>query len=120
MKTLLVVMIILGMGFFALNAEAFCVYNRTDTKIWVEQTGGGKPFKLFSAKLDPGTHGCCHWENKDCNNEGKRDSIVEFGVTWSAGLFGNPSICHGFPIKAGGYVLVKGAKGVYNCEGHGY
>ena len=62
------------------GAEAFCIYNRTDTKIKVHQYGGGRKYSSFSAELNPGEKACCNWTNKDCNKKGKRDSTLYFNV----------------------------------------
>ena len=119
MKTLLVVVMLLGMGFFAVNAEAFCIYNKTDIKIHIYQTGGGTTFmaKRFSVDINPGEHACCNWKNKDCNKEGNRDSTLVFNVEKKSQ--GNKNICI-ITIPAGGYARVKGKNGVYWSEGHGY
>ena len=121
MKTLLLLVMVLGMGFFAVNAEAFCIYNRTnDIVIKVKQTGGGAdPSQLvgFKAKINPGEKACCNWKNKDCNKEGNRDSTVVFNVEKKSQE--NKNICI-ITIPAGGYAKVKGKNGVYWSEGHGY
>jgi len=119
MKTLLVVMMVLGMGFFAVNTEAFCIYNRSDIKFFIWQAGGGTDVapKQFRVDINPGGKECCNWKNKDCNKEGKRDSTLVFNVEKKAG--DNKNICI-VTIPAGGYVEVKGKNGAYSCEGHGY
>ena len=119
MKILLVVVMVLGMGFFAVNAEAFCIYNRTDIKIFVYQTGGCTTWasKQFRVDINPGEHACCNWKNKDCNKEGNRDSTLVFNVEKKS--HENKNICI-ITIPAGGYAKVKGKNGAYSCEGHGY
>jgi len=116
MKTLLVVMMILGMGLLALDAEAFCFYNSTDIVIKVGQTGGGKEYRSFSAEIYRGDKGCCNWTNKDCNTEGKKDSTVVFKVRNRK----NGSFICDVTCPAGGWAVVTGKNGVYHCEGHGY
>jgi len=99
------------------DAEAFCIYNRTnDIVIKVKQTGGGVVLvKGFKATINPGEKACCNWENSDCNVKGKRDSTVAFVIT----DINSVTIC-GISIPAGGWVEVKGEKGAYRCEAHGY
>ncbi|OPY72590.1 MAG: hypothetical protein A4E64_02848 [Syntrophorhabdus sp. PtaU1.Bin058] len=98
------------------SAGAFCVYNKTDTKIYVHQTGGQKTGFLdrgFEAELNPGDNGCCNWQDTDCNKSGDREGIVTFNVgpyTWW--------ICENFPIKAGGWLTVEGSAGNYKCVAH--
>ena len=99
------------------GAEAFCFYNRTDTKIKVHQYGGGRKYSSFSAELNPGEKACCNWTNKDCNKKGKRDSTLYFNVQKEEKMHTNENICL-VTIHAGGYVLVTGKNGIYRCEGH--
>lgn len=98
------------------SAGAFCVYNKTDTMIYVRQTGGQKTGFLdrgFQADLNPGGNGCCNWKNKDCNKSGDREGTV----TFNAGPY-DWWICENFPIKAGGWLTVEGAAGNYKCVAH--
>jgi len=113
-----VVLVVFAVFLAAEGAEAFCIYNYTDIRIGVGQVGGGTTnvFKQFSAIPKQGEKACCNWTNKDCNKKGKRDSEVAFDVY----MLDERSLCHNVTIPAGGYVLVKGKNGVYNCEGHGY
>jgi len=99
-------------------AEAFCVYNKTDTQIYVSQESGHKAGRGIEFFMDPGgKEECCHWTNADCNKEGKRDSIVRFIVYKGSGA-SDKVICNNFPIKAGGWleVIQKGDK--YICTAH--
>ena len=103
--------------FLVESVGAFCVYNKTDTEI------GAQELYLFRGMnkdhIPPGGSECCHWSNKDCNPDGKRDSTVtlRIGYQTSAG----PFICE-VEIKAGGWLNVSGKKddGIRNfkCEAH--
>jgi len=97
------------------SAEAFCVYNKTDITIHVAQTRGG----AFKKNIPPGGKECCDWQNKDCNPEGKKDSIVRFYVGSEPGyLLGWIIVCNDFPIKAGGWLTIEGKDDNYKCEAH--
>ena len=123
MKTLLVMVMVLGMGFFAVNAEAFCIYNRSDTRIKFSQTRGGMDLYFpFAGELGPGEKQCCNWKTKRCNYEGKRYAKVAFDIfVKSANSAGKYTLmCKDITIPAGGYIEVKGEKGLYRCEAHGY
>jgi hypothetical protein len=123
MKTLLVMVMVLGMGFFAVNAEAFCIYNKTDTTIKFHQTrGGSTSVDQFSGKLGPGGKQCCNWKNSDCNDEGKRYALVAFHVfVKSADLLRDYTLmCEDVTIQAGGWLTVEGKKGNYKCVRHDY
>lgn len=102
------------------GAEAFCVYNKTDIKFEAKQVVGGD----FYWYIYPGDNACCDWDwqQKYCNKEGKKDSIVMFRVGFWTGA---PSsllwnhICTELPIKAGGWLTVTGnKKDGYKCEAH--
>jgi len=104
------------------GAEAFCVENHTDAKISASQKSGGKAFREFKKNIEPGERECCSWENKDCNKEGKKDSIIRFNIayyeyTLRSGTGGYwIAACTDFKIKAGGSIKVKGKDGKYRCE----
>jgi len=108
------------------GAEAFCVYNQTDRRINVEQTGGHKKDSGFVRGIDPGGKECCNWQNKDCNKEGKRDGIVGFSVYyWKTAPGPGPigvaiDICQDFAIQAGGWLTIEGKEGNYKCVRHDY
>jgi len=76
-------------------------------------------FKAFRKKIPSGGNGCCNWQNKDCNPQGKRDSTVLFDVHY---LKDNIRfvICEEFAIQAGGDLTVEGSKGNYKCVRHDY
>ena len=99
------------------GAEAFCVYNKTDTVIHVDQMGGRERTHGFSSKIKQGEKACCNWQNSDCNKEGKKDSIVRVNVYYF-GSFRNKDICYNFPIKAGGWLTVEGSNTNYKCVAH--
>jgi hypothetical protein len=102
------------------SAEAFCVYNKTDKKIGVQERSGHKSSHGFYGDIDPGDNKCCNWQNSDCNEEGKMDSIVRFEVIIYLAPVRIPpyvkEICKDFPIKAGGALTVEGSEGNYKCE----
>ena len=106
------------------GAEAFCVYNKTDKKMRVEQTGGhgARFYSKFVAELLPGESACCNWQNEDCNKEGKKDSIVRFEVFYhTEGFFpGREHVCRDYPIQAAGALTVEGSSGNYRCVRHDY
>jgi hypothetical protein len=101
------------------GAEAFCVYNKTDKKIIVNQIEGQKNNRVrFYNEINSGDNKCCHWSNKDCNRKGKKDSTLKFTVTVIKDSWHAPHVCQNFAIKAGGWLTVRGTDGHYNCEAH--
>ncbi|PKN33254.1 MAG: hypothetical protein CVU61_14140 [Deltaproteobacteria bacterium HGW-Deltaproteobacteria-19] len=98
------------------GADAFCVYNNTDKEFNAAECHGGKTAKGFEKNLKPGDHACCNWENKDCNEKGKKDSIVAFNVMFTQVDMDNA--CLDFPVKAGGWLSVSGKNGRYKCEAY--
>ena len=99
------------------GAEAFCVYNKTDTQITVRQTSGHKKTHGFSGTIDPGDNKCCNWQNSDCNKEGKKDSTVRFDVYYYVPFenkYRKVYSCEDFPIKAGGWLTIENGK----CVAH--
>ena len=57
---------------FSLRAEAYCVYNTSDSDLSVEVHGGGVVsyyFKKFEETIAPGSSKCCPGGNSEC--EGK-------------------------------------------------
>jgi len=118
--------IFIGLVFMALTicsvvkgADAFCVYNETDTAIRVVQSFGSKPLHEFVVVIEPDDDKCCNWKNEDCNTGGDRDSMVAFDVdSMSAEGWVTGHICKWFRIKAGGWLTVKGKKGKYKCVAH--
>jgi len=99
------------------GAEAFCVYNNTDTLISVYQTGGHKTGRGFHKRIARGENECCNWSAKDCNKEGEKDSIVKFTVS---DVNQDLPICYNVAIQAGGWLTVEGSKGYYKCVRHDY
>ena len=99
------------------SAEAFEVYNKTDITIHVAQIRGGtgNPLTNFQKDIPPGEKEQCNWQTFDCNTEGKRDSVVRFYVSERPS---GRTLCESFPIKAGGWLTVRGEKGNYTCEAH--
>ena len=105
------------------GAEAFCVYNNTDTVIYATQTSGGN----FSKSISPGEKECCNWKEISCNGvgsppkRGKRDSTVRFDVDYYTPYsphYTKENCCKDFPIKAGGWLTVEGSGGNYKCVAH--
>ena len=106
------------------GAEAFCVYNKIDKVVKVDQVSGHKAGYGFSKKISPDDNACCYWENSDCNKEGNKDSRVSFDVfieqreVYKA----DERICADFWIEAGGWMTVvkrQDARGdYYTCERH--
>jgi len=103
------------------RAETFCVYNKTDKTIFIRQLWGNKTYPGYRGTLEAGGHGCCDWQDAQCNKGGKEDS--EVGVFIEYKTFERYEwrwipICNDFPIKAGGWLTVVGEKGNYRCEAH--
>ncbi len=72
-------LIFAGLVFIALTtfpavegAEAFCVYNETDTAIRVVESFGSKPLHEFVVMIEPDEDKCCNWKNEDCNTGRKK------------------------------------------------
>jgi hypothetical protein len=119
-KAVLAVLVLAALAVFlaAEGAEAFCVYNKTDYPIQVHQVSGHKTGKGFTKlSLQSGDSACCHWSNKDCNKKGKKDSIVKFDARYYDGVREHGQ-CDDFPIKAGGWLTVRGTYPHYTCEAH--
>jgi len=118
------VFVILSAFLTAEIANAFCVYNETDKVLFVQETGGGKIASLggfIARNLQPGENKCCNWKDKDCNSEGKKDSIVTFEVNTVPITSHDPpsiDVCTDFPIKAGGWMTVVGKNNQYTCTAH--
>ncbi len=129
-KLLLIFMgAIVSFAFSVNTSYAFCVYNKTDKIIYVDESSGGRnsSVSFASGVLQPGEKKCCNWKNKDCNVKGKRDSLVGFDVEY---VDGTPapspfrpktySICKNFKIKAGGALVVSGKNKNYRCIRYDY
>ncbi|MFT7572710.1 MAG: hypothetical protein ACI9JL_003764 [Paracoccaceae bacterium] len=70
----------------AQKAEAFCIYNHSQSNrsfevIQVE--GRASAFTAFRGHISPGKNQCCNWKTNDCNTSGKRDGKVRFVVRYS-------------------------------------
>ena len=106
------------------GADAFCVYNNTDTRIHAKQTSGQRSSHGLNEMIAPGDKECCNWQNKDCNEKGKRNNLVAFDVGYTGGSSGLRAyyvdICHDFAIQAGGWMTVEGKDGSYKCVRHDY
>ncbi|MBM4276681.1 MAG: hypothetical protein FJ130_02225 [Deltaproteobacteria bacterium] len=106
------------------GAEAFCVYNRTDKVVRVEQVSGHKAGYGFSNKISPDDNKCCNWQTSDCNKEGNKDSRVSFDVFTEQreAYKADERICADFWIEAGGWMTVvkkhDDRGDYYTCERH--
>ncbi len=115
-----------SIGFLSFMGKVygFCIYNQTDKVMYVKQVSGGRFLKSFYAELMPGQHACCNWKNRDCNKEGKRDSIVRFNVYYKVTSKDgrrliDKEVCHRCPIPAGGWIEIRGKYGqLYHCVTH--
>ncbi|MGV8078902.1 MAG: hypothetical protein AB2L22_02410 [Syntrophales bacterium] len=117
--TVLFAVWIVSVIFLCLTAEgvdAFCVYNNTDIEFTARENQGGKSLKEFEKQIRPGGHACCNWKNRDCNAQGKRDSII----TLSAAIMEVDIIyiCFKYPVRAGGWLSVTGEKDSYLCKSY--
>ena len=82
-KGLSVLTVIVLMLAFAGQASAFCVTNKSDVKMYVQQNSLNASFwvyKRFSARLAPGERACCNWQNTDCNKTDNPAAEVSFKV----------------------------------------
>lgn len=101
------------------EADAFCVYNKTDVRMDVVQSSGGiGDLTGFGKTIEPGGSACCHWTNKSCNTGGKRESTVKFDVALHSVGRGFIYPCTNIPIKAGGWLEVEGKDGQYKCTAY--
>ena len=106
---------------FTGQADAFCVYNRSDKTMTFDQTSGGKVFSDFRATVDPGQKSCCHWSEKDCNKSGGKTDMVGFNVYYRQAPDPLPPtyVCEGVTIPACSALEVTGSYGNYKCVTHG-
>ena len=96
------------------GAEAFCVYNNTDIRIYVAKIGGRD--RDFKKDIPTGRNVCCDWQTEDCNPTEKGDSVVRFYVSTQIQQHGERTLCERFPIKVGGKLVVEGKDGHYLCS----
>ncbi len=97
----------------AAPASAFCVYNDSDMRLTVQQVTGCLQFECFQKAIKPGEKACCNWKNKGCNNQGQRDSELKFNVLFLETLY-----CQEVKVKAGGWLVIKGADKKITCTAH--
>ncbi len=109
-------------GLMVADVHAFCIYNKTDVDIFVEQVSGGSFFKGMSVKIPVNEYKCCNWQNHDCNTSGKRDGIVAFDVFYMKfSLYSDfKAICKNFHIQAGGWITVEGSNEHHRFVRHDY
>ena len=104
---------------FTGQAGAFCVHNKSDITMTFNQSSGGKTFKSYAGRLDPGGDGCCHWSNTDCNSSGNKDASLGFDVGHMGAAYITTYVCKGVKIPACSDLDVTGSKGNYQCVTHG-
>jgi hypothetical protein len=104
---------------YAGQAGAFCVHNKSDINVNVDQSAGGSFWKGFSAVLAPGEDACCHWSNTDCNKSGEKFSVVKFNASIGFSKSGQ-YICSDVAIPACSDMGITGtALHTYTCIAHG-
>ena len=116
---MLVVLPLLGL---ASQACAYCVTNKTDRTVHVQQVtnDAGSAFKEW---LDPGSQKCCNWKTHDCNkSKGKTDPVgFDAYVVEKAGLFTETRLylCQDYRIPANGdlYLVIEGTN-LLTCSDH--
>ena len=62
------------LGFFSVNANAFCVYNKSDKPANFRQQ---EMWKGMSTMIKPGDKACCNWKEKDCNPSKKQNATLK-------------------------------------------
>lgn len=70
--------VLVGAALFTLaagDASAFCIYNKIAGKTaYAMQLGN---LKGFSGSISPGGKKCCNYKNRDCNEGGKREAMLD-------------------------------------------
>ena len=94
-------------------AQAFCIYNYTDMGLYVNEISGGSTLRHFQNVVQANGKACCNWKNKDCNEQGKRDSVLRFDV-----YLGDYFYCRGVEVKAGGWMDIKSSGNKITCTAH--
>lgn len=97
------------------EADAFCVYNKSNKTFNVDQISGGKVagFGGFMARLRPGESACCHWSNPDCNKGPHKDDPVGLDVWFGFAEAPNP-VCK-VEIPACGWIEIIATKDYFKC-----
>jgi len=104
------------------QSSAFCVHNKSDKNMNVNEVSGGSYSKHFSkSPLYSGQDACCHWSNTDCNKSGGKTDPVSFSVYIDAPgtIAGGSRICEDATIPACSDLDITGSNGNYNCVTHG-
>ncbi len=74
------VKILVILSFFLLSGIAnlfgFCIHNETKSNVLVNEYSGGS----YKGVVLSGEVKCCSWNNKMCNSEGKKDSIIKVSI----------------------------------------
>ncbi|MBW4444507.1 MAG: hypothetical protein KME10_25525 [Plectolyngbya sp. WJT66-NPBG17] len=60
-------------GVMGTRADAFCVYNGTDKKIYFQQS----EWKGMATGINARDNSCCNWRNKDCNPSKARGRMLD-------------------------------------------
>jgi hypothetical protein len=115
------------------SAQAYCVYNKGDYKLYARQLDlkNGIP-QGMSKTIKPDKRECCNWQESDCNPKGKKTSPVYFEVRFtrdiSPGLAasrycgpvrevpmsgGSPNM-RAIKTQAGGYIVVRNNNGSFD------
>ena len=95
-------------------AQAFCIYNHSDTDLYVNEIEGGSFLRHFQNVVEAGGKACCNWKNKDCNEKGKRDSVLKFSACASI----DSCPCREVEVKAGGWMDINGSGNNITCTAH--
>lgn len=61
-------------GFFSIQANAFCVYNKSDKPARFQQV---EMWKGMTTLIKPGDKACCNWKEKDCNPSKKQNATLK-------------------------------------------
>jgi len=101
--------ILIGLGAVLLGGEraaAFCVYNKIaqlkgDDRILAEVLEGGS----WQAEIARGGSECCSWEDRRCNQSGRRDGPLSFRIISLQASVDSPQPCV-IDIEAGGWIYV--------------
>ena len=113
-KSLVVLTAAIVLLAFTGQASAFCVTNKSDTKMYVKQTTLNSTIwdsKRFEANLAPGESSCCNWQTKDCNKSGDPAAQVSFNVYY---VTSNYYVCTSYEIPANGDLYITGTNNRYS------
>jgi len=102
------------------RAAAFCVYNKIsqlkgDDRILAEVLEGGS----WQAEIAKGGSKCCSWEDRRCNQSGRRDGTLSFRIISLQAGVDSPRPCT-IDIEAGGWIYVTVTRVLGNVESGGF